>query len=67
MSTQRRRFAPDEKVAILRRHLPGKAAGPHEHWHIDVTYVNICGTFFYLASVLEGFSRCRVRQRNMVF
>jgi transposase InsO family protein len=31
--------------------------GPHEHWHIDVAYVNICGTFYYLCSVLDGFSR----------
>jgi transposase InsO family protein len=30
---------------------------PHEHWHIDVSYLNIGGTFFYLASVLDGFSR----------
>lgn len=29
----------------------------HEHWHIDVSYVNICGTFYYLCSVLDGFSR----------
>ncbi len=30
---------------------------PHEHWHIDVSYVNICGTFYYLCSVLDGCSR----------
>ena len=30
---------------------------PHEHWHIDISYVNICGTFYYLCSVLDGFSR----------
>ena len=30
---------------------------PHEHWHIDVSYLNICGTFYYLCSVLDGFSR----------
>jgi len=30
---------------------------PHEHWHIDVSYVNICGTFYYLCSVLDGYSR----------
>jgi transposase InsO family protein len=30
---------------------------PHEHWHIDVSYVNICGTFYYLCSILDGFSR----------
>ena len=31
--------------------------GPHQHWHIDVSYVNICGTFYYLCGVLDGFSR----------
>lgn len=31
--------------------------GPHEHWHVDVSYVNISGTFYYLCSVLDGFSR----------
>ena len=30
---------------------------PHEHWHIDVAYINICGTFYYLCSVLDGYSR----------
>ena len=29
----------------------------HEHWHIDVSYINICGTFYYLCSLLDGFSR----------
>lgn len=30
---------------------------PHEHWHMDVSYVNVCGTFYYLCGVLDGFSR----------
>lgn len=30
---------------------------PHEHWHIDVSYVNLCGTFYYLCSLLDGCSR----------
>jgi len=30
---------------------------PHEHWHIDVTYLNICGTFFFMCSILDGYSR----------
>jgi putative transposase len=30
---------------------------PHAHWHVDVTYVNIAGTFFYLTTVLDGYSR----------
>lgn len=30
---------------------------PHEHWHIDVSYINICGTFYYLCSALDGCSR----------
>lgn len=30
---------------------------PHEHWHVDISHVNICGTFYYLCSVLDGCSR----------
>jgi transposase InsO family protein len=30
---------------------------PHEHWHIDVSYVNLCGTFYYLCTLLDGCSR----------
>ena len=31
--------------------------GPHEHWHVDVSYINVSGTFYYLCSVLDGYSR----------
>jgi transposase InsO family protein len=30
---------------------------PHLHWHIDVSYINVAGTFYYLCSVLDGYSR----------
>lgn len=30
---------------------------PHEHWHIDVSYINIACTFYYLCSILDGYSR----------
>lgn len=30
---------------------------PHEHWHIDVSYLNIAGTFYFLCSILDGCSR----------
>ncbi len=30
---------------------------PHEHWHMDISYINVCGTFYYLISVLDGASR----------
>jgi len=35
-------------------HQPQKA---HEHWHIDISYINIHGTFYYLTTVLDGYSR----------
>jgi transposase InsO family protein len=35
-------------------HQPQK---PHEHWHIDISYINIHGTFYYLTSILDGYSR----------
>ena len=31
--------------------------GPHEHWHVDISYLNLAGTFYYLCSVLDGYSR----------
>ena len=32
----------------------------HEHWHVDVAYVNVAGTFYYLCSLLDGCSRAIV-------
>jgi transposase InsO family protein len=46
-----------------RNHTSSKGQGftqpvkPHEHWHIDISYINLQGTFYYLCSVLDGFSR----------
>jgi transposase InsO family protein len=30
---------------------------PHQHWHIDIKYVNFQGTFLFLISIIDGFSR----------
>lgn len=30
---------------------------PHNHWHVDIAYVNIAGTFYYLCAILDGCSR----------
>jgi len=30
---------------------------PHEHWHIDITYLKLKGVFYFLATVLDGASR----------
>lgn len=29
----------------------------HEHWHMDISYINLSGTFYYLCTVFDGFSR----------
>ena len=29
----------------------------HEQWHIDYSYVKVCGNFFYFISVLDGYCR----------
>ena len=29
----------------------------HEHWHIDFSYVRVCGNFYYFISVMDGYSR----------
>lgn len=33
---------------------------PHAHWHIDVSHLNLGGTFYFLCSILDGFSRFMV-------
>jgi putative transposase len=33
---------------------------PDQHWHVDVSYINLSGTFYYLCSVLDGCSRLLV-------
>jgi transposase-like protein len=30
---------------------------PHRHWHIDIAYLNLGGTFYYMCSILDGYSR----------
>ena len=30
---------------------------PHEHWHVNISYLNIHGTFYYLCSLLGGLLR----------
>lgn len=45
------------------RHASKKGTGfvqplrAHEHWHVDVSYLNICGTFYYFCGLLDGYSR----------
>ena len=29
----------------------------HEHWHIHISYLNIAGTFYFMATIPDGFSR----------
>jgi putative transposase len=52
----RRRFSPSKKgtgfVQLLRA---------REHWHVDVSYINISDTFYYLTRLLDGHSRFIVR------
>jgi len=30
---------------------------PHQEWHVDISYLNIAGTFYFLCSLLDGYSR----------
>jgi putative transposase len=55
-----------KKAGLLRSQMPNvtkKGTGfvqplkPHQEWHVDVSYLNIAGTFYYLCSLLDGYSR----------
>lgn len=55
-----------KRAGVLDRFQPkasGKGKGfqqpdhSHRHWHVDVAYLNIAGTFYFLTSILDGYSR----------
>lgn len=48
----RHRFAPSKKGTGFVQPLR-----PHQHWHIDISHINVAGTFYFLCSVLDGYSR----------
>jgi putative transposase len=48
----RRSFSPSKKGTGFVQPLK-----PHEHWHVDVSHINVEGTFYFLTSVLDGCSR----------
>jgi putative transposase len=61
------RVLRDAGLMAARNHKPSKKGKgfeqpikPHEHWHIDISYINIAGTFYYLCSILDGCSRAIV-------
>jgi putative transposase len=29
----------------------------HRHWHVDISYINLAGTFYFLCTLLDGYSR----------
>lgn len=54
------------QAGLLKRFNPGKSCKgkgfeqplvPHEHWHVDISYINIRGTFFFLCDIIDGASR----------
>lgn len=65
--------APSTVYWVLKTHgfftrwneLPGSHKGtgfkqplnPHDHWHVDISYLNLFGTFYYFMAVLDGCSR----------
>ena len=48
----RHRWAPSKKGTGFVQPLRA-----HEQWHIDISYLNVAGTFYFLCSVLDGYSR----------
>jgi hypothetical protein len=55
-----------QAAGLLDHHTPKSSAKgkgfvqplrPHEHWHVDVSYLNIAGAFYYLCSLLDGHTR----------
>jgi putative transposase len=50
-----RKFSPSKKGSGFVQPLAA-----HDHWHVDISYLNVAGTFYFLITVLDGFSRYTV-------
>lgn len=48
------RWSPKPSKKGTGFHQPDRA---HAHWHTDIAYINVGGTFYYLCSLLDGYSR----------
>lgn len=55
-----------KEAGLLNRWAPSKRSAKkgfdqplavHEHWHVDISYVNILGTMYFMITVLDGKSR----------
>jgi transposase InsO family protein len=61
-------FPTMEKLPFLLdqfwRSSPSPGARSAEHWHVDITYINVRGTFFFLCGLLNGCSRSIVHWRS---
>jgi putative transposase len=51
----RNRFSPSKKGTGFVQPLRA-----HQHWHVDMAYVNVAGTFYFLCTLLDGYSRAIV-------
>ncbi len=49
-----RRPSPSNERKGKGFHQPSR---PHRHWHIDFSHLNICGTFYHICSIIDGYSR----------
>ena len=49
---RRQKWSPSKKGTGFKQ-----PTRPHQHWHIDISYLKLGGTFYYLCSVLDGYSR----------
>lgn len=52
-----RRPSPSNERKGKGFHQPSR---PHRHWHIDFSHLNICGTFYHICSIIDGYSRYAV-------
>jgi putative transposase len=48
----RNRWAPSKKGSGF-----VQPDAPHRHWHVDVSHLNLGGTFYFLITALDGYSR----------
>jgi transposase InsO family protein len=44
-------------VCLVRPAWTAQPKQPQEPWRMDIAYINICGPFYYLCAIWDGYSR----------
>lgn len=54
------------KISDANKEYQQKPEYVHQHWHTDIAYIKLCGVFYYLIFMIDGYSRYILNHELMI-